>query len=203
LTFVPRAQVLPYSLLLVLMSLSFLPSHAQQPAAGHDDPYKKWIDEDVRWIIDDQERSDFNKLATDDQRDGFVIAFWERRNPVTGAAENTFKQEHYRRLAYANQNFAAGVPGWKTDRGRFYIMYGKPDEVKRRPCSGQQKYGASSDCSDSEEWHWRYIEGIGCDVVLKFVDTCSCGDFHIADNGDIRPLRKLGPNCLIDQVLFP
>jgi GWxTD domain-containing protein len=80
--------------------------------------YKKWLEEDVAWIITDQERADFVKRSTDKQRDKFVGAFWERRNPTPGSSENKFKEQHYRRLAYANTHFAASVAGWKTDRGR-------------------------------------------------------------------------------------
>jgi len=92
--------------------------------------YKKWLEEDVAWIITGQERADFVKLSTDKQRDEFVVAFWERRNPRPGSSENKFKEQHYRRLAYANTHFAAGVPGWKTDRGRMYILYGPPVRAK-------------------------------------------------------------------------
>lgn len=93
--------------------------------------YKKWLEEDVAWIITDQERADFAKLSTDKQRDEFVVAFWERRNPTPGSTENKFKEEHYRRLAYANSHFANGVPGWKTDRGRKYILYGPSGQQAR------------------------------------------------------------------------
>ena len=116
---------------------------APQSSQGWSDPsvkeiYKKWLSEDVRWIITDQERADFKRLSTDKQRDDFVVAFWERRNPIPGSSENKFKEEHYRRLAYANTHFAAGVPGWKTDRGRRYILYGpqsgeSPLEIPERP----------------------------------------------------------------------
>ncbi|MGA7766775.1 MAG: GWxTD domain-containing protein [Candidatus Sulfotelmatobacter sp.] len=92
--------------------------------------YEKWLHEDVRWIITDQERADFKSLSTDKQRDDFVIAFWKRRNPTPGSPENRFKETHYQRIAYANQHFAAGIPGWKTDRGRIYIVYGPPDELE-------------------------------------------------------------------------
>jgi GWxTD domain-containing protein len=102
---------------------------AAQSSQAWTDPtvkeiYKKWLTEDVAWIITDQERTDFKKLSTDKQRDDFVVAFWERRNPIPRSSENKFKEEHYQRLAYANTHFAAGVPGWKTDRGRIYILYG-------------------------------------------------------------------------------
>jgi GWxTD domain-containing protein len=93
--------------------------------------YAKWLDEDVVWIISKQERIDFEKLSTDRQRYEFVVAFWERRNPSPGSTENKFKEEHYRRLAYTNTHFAAGVPGWKTDRGRRYILYGSSGQQPR------------------------------------------------------------------------
>lgn len=151
-------------------------------------PYQKWLDEDVRWIITDEERAEYSKLATDQQRDHFVEAFWERRNPTPGAPDNMFKEEHYRRLAYANQHFAAGVPGWKTDRGRFYIIYGPPDEIVRHLPSDKAHLDEIQKKNDfpSEEWHWEYIEGLGRDVTLKFVDTCGCGQYHLVSgaNGD-------------------
>ena len=87
-------------------------------------PYKKWLDEDVAWIITDEERAAFKQLSNDEERDNFIEAFWQRRDPTPDTEENEFKEEHYRRIAYANEHFAAGIPGWKTDRGRIYIMYG-------------------------------------------------------------------------------
>jgi GWxTD domain-containing protein len=130
----PRNNFLA-TLLLASLGLPLISGRAQDKAPvqrsprGWLDPnvreeYKKWLREDVVYVITDQERADFKKLMTDQQRDEFVIAFWARRNPTPGAPENSLKQEHYRRLAYANQHFAAGVSGWRTDRGRIYIMYG-------------------------------------------------------------------------------
>jgi GWxTD domain-containing protein len=95
------------------------------PDSSIKEIYKKWLGEEVVWIVSDRERIDFQKLSTDKQRDHFVVAFWERRNPTPGSSENKFKEEHYRRLAYTNTHFAMGVPGWKTDRGRVYILYGR------------------------------------------------------------------------------
>ena len=116
------------------------PNRASQSSQGWADPtvkeiYRKWLDEDVHWIITDQERSDFQKLSTDKQRDDFVVAFWEHRNPNPGSPTNKFKEEHYRRLAYANTHFAAGVPGWKTDGGRTYILYGTKPASEGNPPS--------------------------------------------------------------------
>jgi GWxTD domain-containing protein len=91
--------------------------------------WRKWLNEDVAYIITDQERGDFATLTSEQQRDQFITDFWERRNPNPGSPENAFKDEHYRRFAYANEHFATKLPGWKTDRGRIYIIYGPPDQV--------------------------------------------------------------------------
>ena len=132
--------------------------------------YKQWLREDVVYIISDEERSDFKKLASDQQRDDFVVAFWEGKNPTPGSARNAYKEEHYRRLAYANSNFAAGVPGWRTDRGRFYITFGPPDSVDAKPAFAPP----------TETWHYLFIEGIGRNVVLTFTDKCLCGKYDLS-----------------------
>ena len=98
--------------------------------------YRKWLDEDVRWIITDEERSAFMQLSNDEERDQFIEAFWQRRDPTPDTEENEFKEEHYRRIAYANEHFAAGIPGWKTDRGHMYIVFGPADEIESHPSGG-------------------------------------------------------------------
>jgi len=95
--------------------------------------YKKWLDEDVVYIISDEERKAFKQLSNDEERDQFIEAFWQRRDPTPDTEENEFKEEHYRRIEYANEHFAAGIPGWKSDRGRIYIMYGPADEIDSHP----------------------------------------------------------------------
>ena len=132
--------------------------------------YKKWLREDVVYIISDGERADFKKLATDRERDDFVVAFWERKNPAPGSARNAYKEELYQRLAYANSNFAAGIPGWKTDRGRFYITFGPPDSVDAKPAFAPP----------SETWHYLFVEGIGRNVALTFTDQCLCGKYDLS-----------------------
>ena len=91
-------------------------------------PYNKWLDEEVRWIISDEERTAFKRLQTDDEKQSFIENFWLRRDPTPDTEENEFKEEHYRRIAWANDRFASGIPGWKTDRGMIYIKFGPPDE---------------------------------------------------------------------------
>jgi GWxTD domain-containing protein len=152
--------------------------------------YKKWLDEDVRWIITDEERSAFKQLSNDEERDQFIEAFWQRRDPTPDTVENEYKEEHYARIAYANEHFAAGIPGWKTDRGRMYIMYGKPDEIDSHPSGGTydrptEEGGGTTSTFPFEDWRYRYIEGIGQEVMIEFVDTCMCGDYHMTiDRGE-------------------
>jgi GWxTD domain-containing protein len=146
--------------------------------------YKKWLDEDVRWIISDEERAAFKQLSNDEERDQFIEGFWQRRDPTPDTVENEFKEEHYARIAYANEHFAAGIPGWKSDRGRMYIMYGKPDEIESHPSGGQyerpmEEGGGSTSTYPFEQWRYRYLEGVGQEVIIEFVDTCMCGDYHM------------------------
>jgi GWxTD domain-containing protein len=152
--------------------------------------YKNWLDQDVRWIITDEERSAFKQLSNDEERDNFIEAFWQRRDPTPDTAENEFKEEHYRRIAYANEHFAAGIPGWKTDRGRIYIVFGPPDEIDAHPSGGtyyrpMEEGGGSTATYPFEDWRYRYIEGIGQEVIIEFVDTCMCGEYHMTiDRGE-------------------
>ena len=146
-------------------------------------PYKKWLSEEVPYIITNEEGAAFKKLTTDDERESFIENFWERRNPTPGAPENEFKEEYYRRIAYANEHYASGIPGWKTDRGRIYIMYGPADEVDDHPSGGNQsahrpKAGETS-TYPFEDWRYRYIDGIGNNVILEFVDTTMTGEYHL------------------------
>src|ERR1700730_8271521 len=146
--------------------------------------YRKWLDEDVAWIISDEERAAFKQLSNDEERDQFIEAFWQRRDPTPDTEENEYKEEHYQRIAYANEHFAAGIPGWKSDRGRIYIMYGKADEVESHPSGGtyerpMEEGGGSTSTFPFEQWRYRYLEGIGQEVIIEFVDTCMCGDYHM------------------------
>ncbi len=147
--------------------------------------YKHWLNEDVRWIITDEEREAFKKLATDEERDAFIENFWLRRDPTPDTEENEYREEHYRRIQYANEHFAAGVPGWKTDRGRIYIMYGKADEVESHPAGGMyqrdpEEGGGTTSTYPFERWRYRYLEGIGQEVIIEFVDTCMCNEYHMS-----------------------
>src|SRR5215472_9360741 len=161
--------------------------------------YKKWLDEDVRYIITDEERSAFKQLSNDEERDNFIEAFWARRDPTPDTVENEFKEEHYSRIAYANEHFAAGIPGWKTDRGRMYIMYGKPDEIESHPSGGtyerpMEEGGGETSTYPFETWRYRYLEGIGQEIIIEFVDTCMCGDYHMTLDRSEKDALKYTPN---------
>jgi GWxTD domain-containing protein len=163
-------------------------------------PYKKWLDEDVVWIITDEERQAFKQLSNDEERDQFIEAFWQRRDPTPDTEENEYKEEHYQRIAYANEHFAAGIPGWKSDRGRIYIMYGKPDEIDSHPSGGTyerpiEEGGGETSTYPFEDWRYRYLEGIGQEVIIEFVDTCMCGDFHMTLDRSEKDALLYTPNA--------
>jgi GWxTD domain-containing protein len=146
--------------------------------------YKDWLDQDVAYIISDEERKAFKQLSNDEEREKFIEAFWDRRNPNPDSEDNEFKDEHYRRIEYANDHYAAGVPGWKTDRGRIYIVYGPPDEVESHPSGGQYERpidegGGETSTYPFEKWRYRHIDNIGEQVEIEFVDDCMCGAYEM------------------------
>jgi GWxTD domain-containing protein len=151
-----------------------------------DSQYKKWLNEDVVYIISPEERRSFLRLSTNEEREQFIEAFWQRRNPDPDSPENSFKEEHYRRIAYANEHFASGIPGWKTDRGKIYIMWGPPDEIDSHPTGGtwerpMDQGGGETSTYPWETWRYRYLEGVslGENVELEFVDPSSTGEYHL------------------------
>jgi GWxTD domain-containing protein len=163
-------------------------------------PYKKWLEEDVVWIITDEERAAFKQLSNDEERDNFIEAFWQRRDPTPDTEENEYKEEHYQRIAYSNEHFAAGVPGWKTDRGRIYIIYGKPDEIDAHPSGGTYERpidegGGETSTFPFEDWRYRYIEGIGQEIIIEFVDTCMCGEYHMTMDRSEKDALLYTPNA--------
>src|ERR1700678_978827 len=162
--------------------------------------YRKWLDEDVRWIITDEEKSAFMQLSNDEERDQFIEAFWQPPDPTADNEEDEFKEEHYRRIAYANEHFAAGIPGWKSDRGRIYIVFGPADEIDSHPSGGSyerpmEEGGGETSTFPFEDWRYRYIEGIGQEVIVEIVDTCMCGDYHMTMDRSEKDALKYTPNA--------
>jgi GWxTD domain-containing protein len=149
-----------------------------------DGTFKKWLEQDVVWIITDEETQAFKQLKNDEERENFIENFWLRRNPNPDSPDNEFREQHYARIAYANEHYAAGKPGWKTDRGHIYISFGKPDSIDSHPSGGSydrpmEEGGGTTSTFPFEVWHYRYIEGIGDNIDLEFVDTCQCNDYHL------------------------
>src|SRR5712672_1591669 len=149
-----------------------------------DTPYKQWLNEDVVYIISPEERRAFLQLDTNEEREQFIEQFWLRRSNNPDLPDNDFKEEHYRRIAYANEHFASGIPGWKADRGRMYIMWGPADEVETHPTGGtydrpMEEGGGSTTTYPFETWRYRYMEGIGENVIWEFVDPSGSGEYHL------------------------
>ncbi len=147
-------------------------------------PFRKWLNEDVTYIITDEERTAWKRLGTDEEREQFIEQFWLRRDPSADSSENEFKEEHYRRIAYANERFASGIPGWKADRGRIYITFGPADEVESHPSGGSyerpfEEGGGTTSTYPFEKWRYRWIEGIGTDVIVEFVDPTMTGEYRM------------------------
>ncbi len=137
-------------------------------------PYSKWLNEEVVYIITPEERAAFGKLTTDEERDKFIEQFWLRRDPTPGTPENEFKEEHYRRIAYANSHFASSRPGWQTDRGHMYILYGPPDEIDSHPTGHPQS------AYPFEDWRYWHLKGTGDNVDFRFIDRTGQREYQLA-----------------------
>ncbi|HKG16026.1 MAG TPA: GWxTD domain-containing protein, partial [Pyrinomonadaceae bacterium] len=151
--------------------------------------FKKWIAEDVAYIITDDEKKAWKKLATDEEREQFIEQFWRRRDPDPDTEVNEYLEEHYERVAYSNQHFTSGIPGWKSDRGRIYIMYGPPNEKETHPSGGSYERpsyegGGSTTTYPFETWFYRYLPGIGSGIEIEFVDPTGTGEYRIARSPD-------------------
>lgn len=149
------------------------------------DYFQRWLNEDVVYIITPEEREVFQKLTTPEEKEKFIEQFWRRRDPDLKTEINEFKEEHYRRIAYANEHFASGKSGWKTDRGRIYIIHGPPDAIEDYPSGGPYERpiwegGGNTSTFPYQVWRYRYIEGIGSEIELEFVDSTLTGAYHLA-----------------------
>jgi GWxTD domain-containing protein len=146
--------------------------------------FKKWLEEDAAFILMPEEKDAFKHLNTDEEREQFVEQFWLRRDPTPDTLENEYKEEHYRRIAYSNERFASGLPGWRTDRGRIYIMHGPPAEIESYPGGGSynrrpEEGGGYTSVYPFERWRYRYLENVGTDIEIEFVDTTGTGEFRM------------------------
>jgi GWxTD domain-containing protein len=176
---------------LVLNFSPFISAQNRQEKKESKDYFKKWLEEDVKYIISDPEKEVFNKLTTAEEKENFIEQFWLRRDPDPRTKINEFKEEHYRRMAYANERFRSGKPGWMTDRGRVYIIHGEPASIESYPSGGNYtrkpwEGGGQTFAYPFEIWKYREMEGIGQDVELEFVDPSFSGEYRLA----LRPEEK-------------
>jgi GWxTD domain-containing protein len=160
-------------------------------------PFTTWVTEEVPYIITKEELEAFQRLTTNEEREQYIEDFWRRRNPDPDSPENAYREEHYRRIAYANERFSSGIPGWKTDRGHIYILWGPPDEIDSHPSGGTydrpaQQGGGTTTTYPWELWRYRHLEDIGDNIEIEFVDTIGSGEFHITmDPGEKDALAKV------------
>ncbi len=191
----PHLRVIPLWLLAALLAAGgancFESLQARGPFAQQreesDSYYQKWLEEDVLYIITPDERAVFLKLTTNEERDRFIEEFWRRRDPDPGTAENEFKTEHYRRIAYTNERYFSGIPGWKSDRGQIYIKFGPPDSIERQPAGGlyrrrNSEGGGETTVFPFERWWYSHIDGIGDDIEIEFVDKSRSNEYRISLN---------------------
>ncbi len=151
------------------------------------DYYRKWLQEDIGYIITTEEKTVFKTLTSPEEKDQFIEQFWHRRNPDPKTLTNQFRDEHYRRIAYANENFTSGFRGWKSDRGRIYIIHGPPDTIEMHPSGGRYQRplhegGGITSTYPFEVWWYRNIEGLGQGIELEFVDPSFSGEYRLALN---------------------
>lgn len=175
--------------LLFCGTLTVFAFHGTEDRPELTEKYKDWLEKDVFYLITSREKSGFFKLENDRQRDLFIREFWRQRDPSPGTPRNEFREEHYRRLAVADRLFSRGTskPGWRTDRGRIYIILGPP--VNRQ-------YFDHPDIYPIELW---YYQGAKSDRIapffhVMFVKKFGSGDFVLYD-----PLVD-GPNILSPET---
>ena len=160
-------------------------------------PYNTWLGEEVPYIITKEEHDAFLRLTTNEEREQYIEDFWRRRNPGPDSPENSYREEHYRRIAYANERFSSGDPGWKTDRDHIYILWGPPDEIESHPAGGTydrpaQQGGGTTTTYPWELWRYRHLEDIGENIEVEFVDPNGSGEYHITmDPGEKDALAKV------------
>lgn len=162
--------------------------------------YKDWIKKDVAYIITSEEKKAFNALKTDEERENFIENFWRRRDPNPDTDENEYREEYYERIAYANEHFASGIPGWMTDRGRIYITWGKPDSIESHPSGGSYdrpsyEGGGSTTTYPFEVWFYRHLDNVGDGVEIEFVDPTGTGEYRIARNANEKDALLMVPGA--------
>lgn len=172
--------------------------NARKVKAELKEAYKRWLSNDVSYIITKEERRAFMALQTDEERENFIESFWRRRDPDPDTEENEYREEYYERIAYANERFTSGIPGWKTDRGRIYIAWGKPDSIESHPSGGSYdrpsyEGGGSTSTYPFEIWFYRHLDNVGDGIEIEFVDPTGTGEYRIARNANEKDALLMVP----------
>ncbi|MEO8074436.1 MAG: GWxTD domain-containing protein [Acidobacteriota bacterium] len=221
-----RNAVLAASILTACVSIGFaqeqpsqdISKKARNQTKENNRIYQDWINKDVPYLITDEEKKAYKALKTDEERENFIENFWRRRDPNPDTEENEFREEYYERIAYANEHYASGIPGWKTDRGRIYIAWGKPDGVESHPTGGSYdrpsyEGGGSTTTYPFETWFYRHLDNVGDGIEIEFVDPTGTGEYRIARNayekdalanvpgGGLTTAEQLGINSKGDRQL--
>ncbi|MEO8041192.1 MAG: GWxTD domain-containing protein [Acidobacteriota bacterium] len=164
------------------------------------DAYKRWLNTDVAYIITKDEKRAFLALVTDEERENFIENFWRRRDPNPDTEENEYREQYYERIAYSNEHFSSGIPGWKTDRGRIYIAWGKPDSIETHPTGGaydrpSYEGGGSTTTYPFEVWWYRHLDNVGDGIEIEFVDPTGTGEYRIARDANEKDALKTVPGA--------
>lgn len=169
--------------------------HAQMPGKTDNNSIrpkvKDWIKKDVLYIVTESEKEAFLKLENDTDRETFIENFWLRRDPDPDTELNEFREEHYERIAFANENFTAGLPGWRTDRGRTYIVLGKPDKIEKGKATFENLENVPF-----EKWFYNYAIGFGNNIEIIFLDPTETGEFRFMKEKREKILELLTPKGL-------
>ena len=172
-------------LVLLILATFAVATTAQDVNANADDEeleaaLKKWIRDYVRYIITDKEKGEWKNLADNKAKVAFIEMFWARRDPTPETPENEYRDDYLQRWGYVLENFSAGKPGWRTDRGRIYLMLGPPSSIQRNPM------GRDATERPSEVWTYNSINNskLPASVDVSFVDFMGYGDYEIVTDLD-------------------
>ena len=199
----PARPLLALATILPLLAAAGPPRHAtpaiQQAEAQQVAPpemagrHRQWLEEDVIYIIAPVEREAFLMLESDEQREAFIEAFWRTRDPTPGTVRNEVREEHVRRLQYANRYLGAETPrrGWQTDRGRIYIQLGEPADT--------QSYADPRAFYPIELWMYRVdprATGLPPFFYVMFYRPLQGGEYRMYD-----PITD-GPGALAKEIML-
>ena len=205
-------KLLLQSLATILSLSAFFVVSSQTPATEPDKKPRKvtsertnvikdWIEKEGSLVVTPAEARAIKALKTDEERENFIATIWRRRDPDPDTEENEFREQFYERIAYANEHFSSGKPGWMTDRGRIYIRWGKPDSIESRPSGGSYdrpayEGGGSTTTYPFEIWFYRHLDTVGDGIEVEFVDPTGTGEYRIARSPDEKDALAMvpGPN---------